>query len=299
MAHIPPPPAVYPVVYLNGQFVPSERAVISAFDRGFLLADGVFETLYVVRGRAIQLERHLARLARSAAYVRLTPPPTDALATMIEELLARNRLADRDAGAEAAVRLTISRGVAIGGPPTVVAFVRELTEGHLRKRVDGVLGFVLPYSRASSGEDLTHHKTLAYLASSLGQIVLAEMTPDPTAEGFFVDGQGDLLEGTSSNLFVVEGATLVTPAVAQGVLPGTSRAVVLELAGRCGLATREEPISQARLRGADEAFITSSTLRVAPLVSLDGDVVGGGRRGPVVARLQQAFQAHIEAELAT
>ncbi|PKN58307.1 MAG: hypothetical protein CVU56_06600 [Deltaproteobacteria bacterium HGW-Deltaproteobacteria-14] len=293
------PAAIHPTVYLDGAFIPAERAAISPFDRGFLVADGIFETLYAIRGVPIQLQRHLDRLARAAEYLRLRGVPDAAtLAAMLRRLLVENGIADPATGAEAALRLTISRGAEIGGPPTVVAFARALTAGHLRKRSDGVLGFVLPYSRTASGHELAQHKTLAYLASSLGQVLLAQLTPDPRAEGFFVDEAGDLLEGSSSNLFLVEGGRLVTPPISVGILPGTSRAEVIALAAGAGFEVRQEPISRERLLAADEAFITSSTLRVAPLVSLDGAVVGRGRRGPAVVRLQAAFQAEIDAEVA-
>ncbi|TNF30187.1 MAG: hypothetical protein EP329_14105 [Deltaproteobacteria bacterium] len=293
------PAVIYPTVYLDGAFMPAERATISPFDRGFLVADGIFETVYATRGVPIQLQRHLDRLARAAVYLRLRGvPDAETLAGVLRGLLVENGIADPESGPEVALRLTISRGVEIGGPPTVVAFARRLTAGHLSKRTVGVDGFVLPYSRAASGHDLTHHKTLAYLASSLGQVVLAETTSDPRAEGFFVDDDGHLLEGASSNLFLVEGGRVVTPPISAGILPGTSRAEVLVLAAAIGLETAEEPITRARLAAADEAFITSSTLRVAPLVSLDGVTVGGGVRGPVAERLQVAFQAEIDDEVA-
>ncbi len=287
------PGIVHPTVYLNGALVPASEARVSAFDRGFLMADGIFETFYITRGTPIECARHLARLARSADYMRLSPlPDAVALREAIGALLEANGLAGRD-GAEASVRLTISRGVAVDGPPTAFAFARRLTEGQLRKRSEGVLGFALPFTRSGAGRDLTHHKTLAYLASSLGQILLHERTPDPRAEGFFHAAGGALLEGTSSNLFVVEGQGLVTPPISQGILPGTSRAVVMELADELHVPVAEEEISVARARAADEVFVTSSTLRVAPVISLDGIPVGG--RGALVDRLQSAFDARIDA----
>jgi len=293
------PAAIHPIVYLNGSFVPAAEAAVSVFDRGFLVADGIFETFYATEGAPIELDRHLARLQRSAAYIRLRRvPSSETLAAALEGVLAHNGLADPASGPEVALRLTVSRGAELDGPPTVTAFARALTAGHLRKRTDGVIGFVLPHSRAAQSPELANHKTLAYLASALGQIMLAELTPDPRAEGFFADGDGALLEGTSSNLFVVEGDRLVTPPVSDGLLPGTSRAEVLQLASGCGLQVAEERVPRARLLAADEAFITSSTLRVAPLVSLDGVTVGDGKRGPVVERLQAAFQALIAGQVA-
>ena len=292
------PSSIAPIVHLNGALVPAEQAAISVFDRGFLVADGVFETFYATRGAPIELDRHLARLARSAAWLRMhRTPPVEVLAAALEAVLAANGLADPAHGPEVALRLTVSRGAEIDGPATVVVFARALSPGHLRKRVDGVLGFVLPHGRAGLSPELAQHKTLAYLASALGQILLSELTPDPRAEGFFADADGTLLEGTSSNLFVVEGARIVTPPVSAGLLPGTSRAEVLELAATCGLVADEEPLPPARVLAADEAFITSSTLRVAPLVALDGAPVGGGRRGPAVIALQEAFQRRVDEQV--
>lgn len=288
------PSGVCPVVWLNGSFRPAEEATVSLFDRGFLMADGIFETFYATQGAVIELDRHLERLGSSAEYMRLRGfPAREVLAAAIRELLVRNGLSGAEAG-EASVRLTISRGVSPGGPPTVAIFARTLTTAQVEKRRTGVVGFTLPFTRGGAARDLTTHKTLAYLASSLGQILLAERTADPRAEGFFKDEDGSLLEGTASNLFLVEGGTLVTPALSQGILPGTSRAVVLELARSEGRAVREERVDEARLRAADEVFVTSSTIRVAPVVAFEGEPVGGGARGPVVAGLQARFEAHID-----
>ncbi|MCA9514503.1 MAG: aminotransferase class IV, partial [Myxococcales bacterium] len=242
------PSGVCPVVWLNGGFGAAADATVSLFDRGFLMADGIFETFYATKGAVIELDRHLARLASSAAYMRLRGlPASPVLAAAIRELLARNGLSG-PTGGEASVRLTISRGVSPDGPPTVAIFARQLTTAQIEKRSSGVLGFVLPFTRGGAARDLTTHKTLAYLASSLGQILLAERTADPRAEGFFKDEDGSLLEGTASNLFIVEGGALVTPPLSQGILPGTSRAVVLLLAREAGREVREERVDEARLR---------------------------------------------------
>ena len=113
-------------------------------------------------------------------------------------------------------------------------------------------------------------------------------------KGFFKDEDGSLLEGTASNLFIVEGGALVTPPLSQGILPGTSRAVVLLLAREAGREVREERVDEARLRAADEVFVTSSTIRLAPVVAFEGEPVGGGALGPVARDLQARFEAHID-----
>jgi len=292
------PSSALPFSYVNGAIVPSRQAVVSAFDRGFLVADGIFETFHVVGGVPLSFEAHLQRLRRSAGFMRLDLD--DRIAELSEAVIA---LAERNRAAlpevrEAALRMTISRGVGLSGPPTVAMYMRRLTPEHLSKRELGVSLWTLPYTRDAIS-DLAQHKTLSYLASSLGQVIIAERTSDPRAEGLFVTTDGHVLEGSSSNIFVVTpDGGLVTPPVGQGVLPGTSRGRVLDLAEAVGVAVREAPIRADRMKTAPEVFITSSTVHIAPAVALDGEDLGGGRGGPVTRRLQEAFEASIVDEIA-
>lgn len=290
------PSDILPFAYVDGAFVSSRHACVSAFDRGFLVADGIFETCHVVSGVPLGLDAHLERLVASARFMRLPPEPgPHGLRPAIMGLIERNRQACGDD--EAALRLTITRGLSLDGPCTVTAFMRRLSAGHLSKRTVGVRMWVLPFGRHASG-DLAQHKTLSYLASSLGQVFLRDHTADARAEGLFVSESGDVLEGTASNVFIVEGDRVVTPPVAHGLLPGTSRRVVLEIAPEAGLSVLESPIRLTRLECADEVFITSSTLRVAPVVEFEGRPVGGGRPGATVRRLQAAFETRVEREIA-
>lgn len=294
---MPLPAEILPVTYVDGTFVASHRATISAFDRGFLVADGIFETFHVVEGVPLSLGLHLERLARSAAFMRLAPPGRDALEAAIGGLITRNGL-DPAGSPEAALRLTISRGASLRGPPTVTAYLRALGAAHVAKRTEGVLAFRLPFARHAV-RDLAQHKTLSYLASSLGQVWLAERTDDPRAEGLFVTVDGRVLEGASSNVFAVHGDVVSTTPISAGLLPGTSRRVALKLAAAAGLQVREQALTLEQLGSADEAFVTSSTLPLAPLVQLEGVPIGGGRRGPIVRRLQEAFAARVREEVAT
>jgi branched-subunit amino acid aminotransferase/4-amino-4-deoxychorismate lyase len=117
------------------------------------------------------------------------------------------------------------------------------------------------------------------------------------AEGLYVSPSGEVTEGASSNLFLVERGTLVTPPIASGVLPGVTRALVMALARRARLAVREEPVPVRRLTRAAEAFVTASTVEILPIVRLDGRVVGRGTPGPITRLLQARYAARVAASL--
>ena len=290
------PEASFPVVFLDGAYVPAAEARVSVFDRGLLVADGVFDTLLCLEGAPLSLDAHLERLAGSAAFMWLEiPGGPPRLRRVIEELLARNGVVGRGAP-PAAVRVTITRGAALDGPPTVLVTARRVAAEHLEKRRRGVSLYRLPL-RGRGSQELAEHKTLSHLPSALGQVLLARMSTGPRSEGLFVSSAGDALEGTASNLFVVEGASVVTPPIAAGILRGTARHRALEVASSCGLDVREERVPLERLASASEAFITSSTLRVAPAVALDDQPIGVGGPGPVTRRLQAACDQRVEAEI--
>ena len=291
------PASSFPVVYLDGVYLPAGEARVSVFDRGFLVADGVFETLVVLQGVPLDLPAHLDRLARSARFMEIAlPSGSEGLRRVVERMLLLNDLARRSA-VPAALRITLTRGAEIGGPPTICLMARRLPTEHLDKREHGVALFRLPlHGRGAS--DLAEHKTLSHLPSSLGQVWLARLAGDQPAEGLFVNPRGEVLEGTASNLFAVEAGALVTPPISAGILRGTSRRRVLDLAASARVPATEEPLPVARLAAADEVFLTSSTLRVAPAVSLDGVPLGAGGPGPLTRRLQALLEVEVEAEVA-
>ncbi|MGM0574502.1 MAG: aminotransferase class IV [Myxococcota bacterium] len=291
------PEIILPVVWLDGAWLPAAEARVSAFDRGFLVADGVFETLLITRGAPVAWAAHRDRLARTASFMSLEPPWDDAgLERIVRGLVRRNYLDAVDAP-EAALRLTLTRGPHLGGPSTAFLFGRRLTPGHLARRTDGVRLFRLPFEGRAAG-GLARHKTLSHLASSLGQIWLAARTDDPRAEGLFVDASGEVVEGSASNVFIVEDGRLITPPLGVGALPGTARARVVEMAPDLGLEASEEPVSLGRLRAADEVFVTASTLHVAPAVALDDALLGGGVVGPITRRVADAYRARADEDVA-
>ncbi len=290
------PPEVLPVVWLDGAYVFAESARVSVFDRGFLMADGAFETMHVQGGAILGLNEHAARLWRAADFLAIALPwDLAGLRRGLVGLLERNERAHADAP-EAALRVTLSRGASLIGPPTVVGFLRAVGPGHAARRRDGIRLHTVPFGGRGSAE-IARHKTLSYLPSALGSVWLAGRTGDPRAEGLFVSDQGEVLEGLATNVAIIEGGRLVTPPIASGILPGTARDLVLRLAVDLGLAPSEAPISRSRLLAADEVLAMASTQHVAPVVSLDDVPVGGGRPGPHTAAISKAFEAAIAAEI--
>lgn len=290
------PAEVLPVVWLDGAYVFADSARVSVFDRGFLMADGAFETMHVKGGAILALDAHAARLWRAAAFLSIALPwDLDGLRRGLVGLLERNERARPDAP-EAALRVTLSRGATVTGPPTVVGFLRGVSPGHALRRRDGIRLYTLPFGGRGSSE-IARHKTLSYLPSALGSVWLAGRTADPRAEGLFVSDQGEVLEGMATNVAIIEGGRLATPPIASGILPGTARDLVMRLAADLGLAPSESPISRSRLVGADEVFAMASTQHVAPVVALDDQPVGGGQPGPHTVAISEAFEAAVADEI--
>jgi branched-subunit amino acid aminotransferase/4-amino-4-deoxychorismate lyase len=275
------------LVWLNGRVVDARSARVSALDRGLLHGDGVYDTWRTYEGRPFLLDAHLRRLAGAARRLGL-PPPGDAAAWA-----RRTRRLLRGAGlAEGAARLTITRGRAGTGPlphgrarPTLLLTVRPLPPDLARQQREGVGVVLLPFPR-DAGPGWGDVKLVGHASAVVGRMLAARRR---AAEALYVAPNGAVTEGTTSNVFVVERGTLVTPPADGTILRGVTRDLVLRLARRAGVAVREEAIDSARLRDADEAFLTASTIEVLPVVRIDRARVGDGRPGPVTRALQRAY----------
>lgn len=272
-------------VWLDGRLVHAADAAVSVHDRGFTLGDGLFETMRAYGRRVFRLGAHLERLERGAARIGLPLPP--ALAHAVQATLDANRLAD------AAVRLTVSRGAGAGGlapgehaAPTVVVTTRPYlpepawyTRGLRAVVASGCIGEFRP----SAGL-----KQLGYLDHVLA---LREARAAGADDALLLDSAGHLAEGAASNIFLVEDGALHTPPLSCGILAGITRATVLELAARRGLPVHEEPLAPERLAWAEEAFLTSSLREIVPLVAVDGAAVGGGQPGALTLSLLADYRA--------
>lgn len=283
------------LIHLNGRLVPEGEAVVSVFDRGFLFGDGVFESMRAYHGQVFRLRQHLDRLARSAATVGLEGLPAAAsLETAVAELLEVNRLED------ARLRLTLTRGagrpgdyVGAEGPPTLVISAASFA-GLAAAVVDAGVMVTVSSRRAIPAECLDP----AIKSTSRIALVLArrEASRHGAFETLLLDARGHLTEGTSSNLFVVAGTELLTPAAPGGALPGVTRAAVLEVAAAAGLAVREADLPSAILETADEMFLTNTSWQVLPVVQVDARRVGMGRPGPITRDLLARYRDLVRRE---
>jgi branched-chain amino acid aminotransferase len=266
---------------------------VSARDRGFTLADGVFETMTARNGRVFRLAAHLDRLEQALRALAI-PVPAD----MRDWIDAAVRAADLP---ESAIRLTVTRGVAPGGlappldpQPTVVVSVAPLP-------LFGAAVYEIGLSaRTASGRRNEHSmtsglKTLAYTDSVAAMI---EARGSGADEALFLDTAGHCSEATASNLFAVVDGGLATPPVTCAALPGITRAVVMELATALGMRADERVLDPSDLNRADEAFLTSSLRGIAPLVRIDGRAVGAGTPGPITRALIAAYADAVARECA-
>jgi branched-chain amino acid aminotransferase len=275
-------------VWLNGRMVRGAEATVSVFDRAFLLGDGLFETMRAMGGRIFRLDRHLARLQRGAGRLRLPlPAAAPELARAIQETLQANGLE------EAAVRLTVSRGPGPPGPgiqeagPAVVVIAARSFTGYPGRWYEPGATAIISTVVKNERSPLCAVKSISYAEHVLARTEAAERGAD---EALLVNTLGNLVEGSSTNMFAVVHGCLHTPDLASGCLPGITREAVLEIARKAGLTVREAPLAPATVAGWDEAFLTNSLLDVAPLVQVDGLPVGGGRPGPVTSLLAERYR---------
>ena len=300
---------ILPWVLVDDALLPAERARVSAFDRGYLHADGVFETMRVRDGVLVDGDAHLDRLAAGAWALGFAPPARDALTGRLRELVALNTSAATTATADpsatgargstvsdAILRVTVSAGVLgeAAPAPHVSAFLRAV-DARLRTRRRGLALFraPAPWGVRAEPAPLARHKTLGYAANVAAQRHHAAGAR-PEFEAAFVDASERLLEGASTNLFVVTASGIVLTAPDDGaILPVVARARALEFLRELRVPFREERVPWSELAAAPEVFATSSTLPIAPVVAIEGElrpVVAGGMVG-LLARLFEAAHA--------
>lgn len=273
-------------VYLNGEYLPEAEAKVSIFDRGFLMADGVYEVTSVLGGKLIDFAGHCARLTRSLSELEMVNPHTDAEWLAIHhELVARNAIID------GMVYLQVTRGnpgdrdFAFPGPevkPTVVLFTQS--KPGLADNPAALTGYkVISIPDIRWGRrDI---KTVQLLYPSMGKMAAKKAGVD---DSWFVE-EGVVTEGTSNNAYIVKGNRIITRALSSDILHGITRAAVLRFAVEAQMEVEERPFTIAEAQGADEAFITSASAFVMPVVEVDGVAVGSGKPGALVARLREIY----------
>jgi len=289
------------VVYLNGAYVAESQATIHIQDRGFIYGDAVFDTARTFNGRIYRLQDHLDRLYRSLRYLRIDAGLTPAeMAAISEEVVGRNQhlLDDNE---DYWIFQRVTRGAQFpDGPgghdgPTVIVLCVPLpfkARAHMFR--DGI-DVVIPATRRVSPDSLSPNaKTNNYL-----NLVVAGMETEKTSPGSWpvlLDSRGFLCEGSGSNIFLVRDGVVLTPQE-QYVLAGVSRKVVIELCGQLDIPCKETDITLYDVATADEAFITSTSLCLCPIRTIDGAALAEPAvPGPTTGRLMDAYAQEIGAD---
>ncbi len=274
------------VIFLDGQFVPDSQAVISVCDRGFLLGDGLFETMRVVHGKPFRFEQHLQRLARGADFLKIKLPFTaPELETFAGRLVEWNQMP------EAVLRLTLTRGPGGRGytpdrnaKPTIVMTLYPLPP--LANPLEWRL--ITSKFRVPADDPLAAFKTTSKILHVMARAEAAEQGVD---EALLLNTNGEVAETTSGNLFWIQGGKVCTVPAKRGVLPGVTRAVVLAICKTLKLKTIECAARPAELKRCQGIFVTQSVFAVVPIASWDGQVVSAS---PLASQIAQAYQRRLD-----
>lgn len=276
------------LIYLNGEFVPPERAAVSVFDHGFLYGDGVFEGIRAYGGRVFRLEDHVKRLFDSAQAIMLCVPMSQAeMCEAILETLRQNNLRD------AYIRPIVTRGFGdLGLDPnkcslaTVIIIAIEWGAMYGSLYEIGLTAISVAVRRNSPDALPPNIKSLNYLNNILAKI---EANIKGGNEAIILDAQGKLSEGSGDNIFIIKDKKIYTPHTINN-LKGITREAVMELAKVQGYEVLERDLGLFDLYTGDEVFVTGTAAEVAPVTKVDGRIIGTGKPGPVTTKLMAAFK---------
>ena len=271
------------IVYVNGAYVPEEQAKISIFDRGFIFGDGVYEATSVIDRTLIDVRAHLARLERSCAEISLSLPWSNAdLIEIHHELIRRNSLN------EGSIYLQVTRGAADREfpfpkhvKPTLVLFTqaRSLLDSPAAKT--GI--------KVVSAPDLRWARRDIKSVNLLASVLVKQFAAEKGAQEAWMLEDDVITEGGSSTAWIVKNRTLISRPLSEKVLPGITRASVLAFIAESGFAFDQRTFTLTEALAADEAFITSATNLVMPVVSIDGQMIGKGVPGTTALRLRELY----------
>jgi branched-chain amino acid aminotransferase len=285
------------VVNVNGKISDGASAAISVFDHGFLYGEGVYETIRTYHGEPFLFDRHIQRLRASAAMIQLDVPFSDreflkrSLDTMHAAGLGKT--ADGNA-AEAYIRILHTRGIgdltydpAATPDPSLVVIVKPLpvpSDEQFRRGVKVCMVDIIRNHPRSVNPLIKSNNLLN------NALCMQEALRKGGVEGVFRNYRGELSECSQSNLFIVNDGVVRTPPLDAGLLAGITRGFVFEIGTALGVRVEEAPLTDDDLFGADEAFFTSTTKELMPIVQVDERTIGSGRPGPVTARLLEEYR---------
>lgn len=277
-------------VFVNGSYVPKQEATISVFDRGFIFGDGVYEVVPVIAGKMVDKAYFIERLARSLGELEIEwPCSRDDVLAMLNELISRNALI------EGMVYLQITRGIAdrdFAFPAditsSIVAFSSELTLIDNPAARTGIPVMTTP--------DLRWKRRDIKSVNLLGQVLAKQNAVTRGGkEGWMIEN-GVITEGVSSSAYIVKDQVIITRPLSNEILPGIRRRTLLELCEKEGITLEQRLFTLDEALAADEAFISSATTIVLPVVSIDGSTIGTGEPGPITQKLRALYLARLKAE---
>jgi D-alanine transaminase len=274
------------LAYLNGEYLPRGQACLPVTDRGLLFGDSVYEVVPAYGGKPFRVDHHLRRLDRSLGAIRMQNPLSHAQWRAVFE-----RLTGQLPGQDQSIYLQVTRGahpvrkhvIPPGITPNVVAFTAANPPRDEARARRGIKVITL--------DDIRWHRCDIKATTLLANVLARAQATEEGADEAILVRDGQAMEGTASNLFIVSNGLMLTPPDSDELLPGVTRDLVLELAQEAGVAYAQAAISLADLEGADEIWLTSSTREIGAVVELNGRPVGDGRPGELWQRMDALFQA--------
>ncbi|MBX3133657.1 MAG: D-amino acid aminotransferase [Gemmatimonadaceae bacterium] len=275
-------------VYLNGRFVPKAEALIPVEDRGFIFGDGIYEVVRAINGKLFAWDAHASRMAQGLSGLRIDPTGTEGLRDVCLRLLKDNALTD----GEATVYLQVTRGATArthhfppAGTATTIYGSASRFVPNLEMRANGAKGITYPDQRWARCDLKT--------VNLLGPVMARQAASEAGAYEAILHRDGMVTEGAATNCFVVLDGVLRTAPLSNYILPGITRAVLLEIIREQGIAFEDRPVALVDLARAEEVFVCGTTTDVQAIVTLDGRPVGKGRVGPITARLRDALASRL------
>jgi len=271
------------IVFLNGEFLAEDEAKVSVFDRGFLLADGVYEVVPVIQGKMIDVAPFLERFDHSLGALQLPwPMSKDACLEMLEQMIEKNDLA------EGGIYVQVTRGVA----PRVFEFPKEIAPTCMAFTFKKS---ILESQEAQHGvkvvtvEDIRWKRRDIKSIALLGQSIAKEQAVTQGAyEGWMVE-EGYVTEGTASSAYIVKDGVIITKPLSHAILPGIRRKLILEYAPKYGIQVEQRAFTPEEAYEADEAFLSSATTLIYPIIEIDGRQIGDGKPGEITRRLREIY----------
>ncbi|HMG57351.1 MAG TPA: D-amino-acid transaminase [Kofleriaceae bacterium] len=278
------------IAYLNGEYVPHERALVSVDDRGFVFGDGIYEGIRAIDGRLFEWQAHADRMADGLTGIRIafSAAQVAALRGVCERLLAENDLATGDAF----LYLQVTRGAAPrthAFPPAATPTTVYASASRLTRRPDSQQTGV----KAITHEDLRWARCDWKTVNLLGAVLARQAAVDAGAFEAILFRDGVVTEGASSTIFAVVDGVLRTHPLGHRILPSVTRQVVLACIAELGLPMQDQAITEAELRRADELFLCGTANNVTPIISVDNHPIAAGTPGPVTAQLRDALDARL------